>query len=392
MVHLELVGLIALLIFDNSIACRNYLKARFTHIIIDEYQDSGYEQHKLFIKIKNLGICAVAVGDADQSIFGFAKRDSRFLLELARKKEIGFNVYSLNKNHRCHTSIVNYATGFLNSSANLSPVEEIKIYEKKIIGSQVDISKWIDEYLPRIMLKLGVEKNNQVAILVRGNVSGEILDGNLKLNHKYFKGTPLDNDSNLWSQLFRELLIALNDKENNKYEIVEKYIDVHVDRRNAKEALLLLQQLSSELAVDPYNICAFEEEIIELARILLPRGENDKSKNLLNEIINNPLYIDAYHPAKPDEVQIMTIHKSKGLEFDVVFHLDLYKYILPNTKSNNLIQDINLHYVGLTRAKKALFLLWSTERFNAAGEIKPGIQSDFLAKDYLRKLRRLIHS
>ena len=61
----------------------------------------------------------------------------------------------------------------------------------------------------------------------------------------------------------------------------------------------------------------------------------------------------------------MTLHKSKGLEFDAVFHLDLYKSVLPAKQSHNdtkkMEEDKNLHYVGITRAKKCCFLLTSTK-------------------------------
>ncbi|MCU5214907.1 UvrD-helicase domain-containing protein, partial [Bacillus paranthracis] len=205
-VYLELVGLIALYICENSVACRRYLRARYTHIIIDEYQDSGVEQHMMFLKIKSLGICAIAVGDGDQSIFGFAEKDSRHLLELAQDSKNGFEVYTLNKNHRCHNSIVNYSIAFLNKEFNAIAFDEPRIFEKRIIGTQVEISKWINNDLDKIKNKFNIIDNKGIAILVRGDVTGKIIDNYLDIKHKYFKNTPLDVDSNLWSQLFRELL------------------------------------------------------------------------------------------------------------------------------------------------------------------------------------------
>jgi superfamily I DNA/RNA helicase len=386
-VFLDLVGLMAIYVFDHSLSCRNYLKARYSHIIIDEYQDAGQEQHDMFIKIKSLGICAVAVGDGDQSIFGFANRDSRFLLELAKNQSNDFEVYSLSKNHRCHSSIINYSSSFISPTANLLPVDDIKVYEKKVIGTQVEIALWIDEYLPRVLKKLGIEDNNRAVILVRGNVTGNIIDSQLKTNHKYFRNTPLDNDSNLWSQLFKDLLGVLLDNNLNKFDMLQKYLDINLEKKNAKFILEQLQVLSAKLKSKPYSIANYEQHLIQIANVLIPNGENEKSKKLLNEVLNNIEHINSYIPAKKDEIQIMTLHKSKGLEFDIVFHLDLYNYILPNPR-NDKTQDINLHYVGVTRAKKGLFLIWSTERFNASGERKMGIQSDFLAKGYLRKLRR----
>ncbi|ESU31886.1 hypothetical protein G3A_14230 [Bacillus sp. 17376] len=260
------------------------------------------------------------------------------------------------------------------------------MYEKKVIGTQKEIALWLDQYAPKILKKLGIVDNNRAAILVRGKVTGNIIDENLKIKHKFFNNTPLDNDSNLWSQLFKELLLILFDKNINKFDMVQKYLDLNLDKRNAKYILEQLQELSTNLESNPYDISNYEQELIKLAKVIIPNGEKEKSKMLLNDVLNNNEHINSYLPAKKDEIQIMTLHKSKGLEFDIVFHLDLYNYILPNPQ-NDQTQDINLHYVGITRAKKGLFLIWSTERFNASGERKMGVQSDFLAKGHLRRLR-----
>jgi len=63
----------------------------------------------------------------------------------------------------------------------------------------------------------------------------------------------------------------------------------------------------------------------------------------------------------------MTLHKAKGHEFNVVFRLDLYKYIMPQEDfSTNTYKyldgTINLHYVGITRAKSYCFLATSNKR------------------------------
>lgn len=93
----------------------------------------------------------------------------------------------------------------------------------------------------------------------------------------------------------------------------------------------------------------------------------------------------------------MTLHKSKGLEFDAIIHLDLYEWILPykevkNNDFNNPIysnwsQDINLHYVGLTRARKGCVLVSSTQRTNYKFELKNAKDSEFIWIEGIEKLR-----
>lgn len=87
----------------------------------------------------------------------------------------------------------------------------------------------------------------------------------------------------------------------------------------------------------------------------------------------------------------MTYHKSKGLEFDVVFLMDCYRYIIPNEynkKYTNLEADENLHYVGLTRGKEAVYILLGTERFRSKkSDYISASESIFLSRNGLVNLR-----
>lgn len=99
-----------------------------------------------------------------------------------------------------------------------------------------------------------------------------------------------------------------------------------------------------------------------------------------------------------NEVQLMTLHKSKGLEFDIVFHLNVCEWELPSKRivNNdfhqqeyiNMEQDLDLHYVGITRAKKACFLIRSLQRRNAKGELKLAEDSEFLTLNDFDHLRQ----
>lgn len=86
----------------------------------------------------------------------------------------------------------------------------------------------------------------------------------------------------------------------------------------------------------------------------------------------------------------MTLHKSKGLEFDVVFHLNLDDWVLPAKKPTGYInkeQDLNLHYVGITRARKFCALLSSTQRTRNGLSISSA-PSEFLYRNGLERQRK----
>lgn len=67
-----------------------------------------------------------------------------------------------------------------------------------------------------------------------------------------------------------------------------------------------------------------------------------------------------------NSVTLMTLHAAKGLEFDTVFFVGLEEGILPHTNSlfdaKELAEEIRLAYVGLTRARQRLFLLYAQGR------------------------------
>jgi DNA helicase-2/ATP-dependent DNA helicase PcrA len=69
-----------------------------------------------------------------------------------------------------------------------------------------------------------------------------------------------------------------------------------------------------------------------------------------------------------DAVTLMTLHSAKGLEFDTVFFIGLEEGILPHSRSlldpSELSEEVRLAYVGLTRARKNLFLLFARTRMS----------------------------
>lgn len=84
------------------------------------------------------------------------------------------------------------------------------------------------------------------------------------------------------------------------------------------------------------------------------------TKMTLRDIINNE-----QKSKDANQVQLMTLHSSKGLEFSSVFIIGMSEGILPNIKSineNNIEEERRLAYVGMTRAKKQLFLTYCQTR------------------------------
>lgn len=393
-VVLESVGLLSIYIFNNSKACRNYIKARYTYIIIDEYQDTGKEQHLLFLKIKELGLSAIAVGDANQSIFKFSGKSSDYLIDLAKRKK-EFTLFPLDYNHRCDASIINYSLLLLNENADLLPCKDIHVFEKQIQGNEIQIAEWLTKSMAQYIRKCSVEKENKIAVLVRNGRTGTLIHNNIGLPHKYFEATPLDEDFTIWSGLFKDLLSIVFDKKLSKTAFVENYISADLNRFIVIEVLKQISKLEAELAYPHFDVVSAISLVESIATNLHPTGKNANSIELLKEVLSDSRLLESYKPAADNEIQIMTLHKSKGLEFDIVFHLDLYEWILPKKEIldyqsfySDITQDINLHYVGITRAKKCCVLCHSTKRTNYKQEQKNGNPSEFLQFKMLQSKRQ----
>ena len=160
-----------------------------------------------------------------------------------------------------------------------------------------------------------------------------------------------------------------------------------MEKHKLREVNKLLKKLKLSVSENPSQSL---ELFVKIARVIYPKAENVQTISLLKSTLGPEKYINAYSPAQENEIQLMTIHKSKGLEFDIVFHLDLYEYIFPKKydgKYSDYKQDLNSHYVALTRAKTCNILCSSTIRTDSKGfEIKAN-RSEFLTLPYLKQLR-----
>jgi len=380
---LDKIGFLALSIFNNSSACRRYLKARYTHIIVDEYQDCDVWQHKLFMELVNLGLIGIAVGDLDQSIFAFADKSSTFLASLARENS-KFKTYVLTANHRCHLSIVNYSMKIIAENYQPQPVEEIRVLYKCISGSEIEIAQWLTKSIPVLACRYNIDKLNKVGILFKNRQTGMVIHNNIGLPHKPIIITPLDGDSSLWGSVFRKVLIWAFNTEQTKYEFTEQYLNLSFQEKAFLKIMGILYNLENTISRGQ-TLINHIDQFKQVAQIIYPNAHNTSALANLRAVLDDGKLLASFLPPADNEIQLLTLHKAKGLEFDIVFHLNLYQWVLPQYKGD-YSQDLNLHYVGITRAKKCCVLCTSTHR-QQNGQIIPANPSEFLGLNSVEQLR-----
>ena len=374
----EFIGALALYVLNNSVACRKYIKSRYTHVFVDEYQDADQNQHEIFLKLHELGLTAIAVGDASQSIFGFAGKKAEFLLSLPQCPD--FANFVISYNHRSHPSISNYANVLISKKPILLECEQKFIFEKCCIGDEASICDWIDQSLPKIMEYFQCDSLNKIGILTPTNKISHQIGAMLKTPSKVFSAHPLEEQQSLTANLLSRLLYFYFDHSIT----LEEFIDSHYgecDRTLRVKTRKILREFRN---VDSVKLIP---QTLNVAKNLATFSIIERDLEMLqNDCYDN--IKEFFSPSNSNQINIMTSHKSKGLEFDIVFISHLYEWLVP--AGNEMTdQAKNLHYVSITRGKKACFLCYSTQRHRKSdNKVIPAAPSLFLQDSILASYRK----
>jgi DNA helicase-2/ATP-dependent DNA helicase PcrA len=382
-IPLEAVGMLACHIVDASPACRRYLQARYRAVFIDEYQDSGYFQHQLFLKLKAEGLIAVAVGDGDQSIFAFAQKDPQYLLALTQPSS-GFTRFPVTTNFRSHPSITDFSLRLLDPNHVVAPTSDMRVFLKTVAGDQIAVARWLRTAIPHLMSHFGVAAAGGVAVLCRHQHSARLIAEHLDLTHYLFEDSPFTNTPSGEAAVFSDLLKLRFNPHLTAQALLERR---GMSGIGAAATRTLRQTLLR------CRTCADDDlgaAVMEAAACLLGQPPSLVGATELQTICADHSLRRRFASPASDAVQIMTLHKAKGLEFDLVFHADLYDHVMParlyingsfDVVFENEQQCLNLHYVGITRAIQACVLLTSTARINKQGQQKNGAPSQFLGRN-----------
>ena len=120
----------AIKILGNSHSC--HWRNKFTHLMIDEYQDVN-DINVAFLEhlVGPQTVSVMAVGDDDQSIYGFRGGNNKHILEFPNK--FGGSIYYLTKNFRSTPNIVNFSNEFIAKNTNR--------YDKKMVPHSTNESR-----------------------------------------------------------------------------------------------------------------------------------------------------------------------------------------------------------------------------------------------------------
>ena len=382
------LGPAALYVLDTVPQARTFIRSRYTSIYVDEYQDCGLYQHLLMKRLMSYGLRGVAVGDLDQAIFRFADKSPEYLSELIKAE--GFEHFRITENHRCDKAIQDYSLALLGIQTGPIAPTDRRVFAVRKQGDEADLAEAIRIRIKPIMQKYGVDDCSHVALIGSGNAVLDRFSTSIGIPNKRYANTPLDNGFTKWRRVFSDMLTSYYDTNHFSGQFLDHHIGTDAKPSKRSRGLMLLDEY---YGLSEGDLSARVDLAVSIADLCEPGAERDGDIDAYRKVVENvQLMQGGFRPAQPGEVNILTYHKAKGLEFDIVFCLEAYRFIMPPYHHEEMAfdarrQSLAMHYVGITRAKKVCYILLGTKRHNKSGQEKDAEPSEFLSLPGLRDLR-----
>lgn len=386
-ISIDLLCDAALEVLKNVTAARRYLKARYTSVYIDEYQDCGAAQHELGMLLGCIGLRVVAVGDLDQAIYGWAGKSSAYLQELV--DDHGFSHFELTSNHRCHPSIAAYSLRLLGRE-DISIDDDKRVFLAHINGDESAIADKISQLIPRIKSKYDIPDSREIAVIARSNGTLDRIAESLTVPYKRYENCVLDNGFSKWKRVFGQLLQTYYSESRFFGDFLVRYFNEDVQARKRQECAQLIKVF---LDIDENLLDQSSQMAARIADLCEPNMGTPEDLQAYRDVTADlDLLHASYCQPRRDEISLLTYHKAKGLEFDAVFCLDTYQYVMPPYKYEEMSYDafsesLSMHYVGITRARKVCYIPIATYRHNSKGTRFETVPSEYLNREGLRELR-----
>lgn len=400
-------------LFDQHPEILEKYQEKFQYILIDEYQDTNKVQYKLTRQLgrKYNNVCVV--GDFSQSIYSWRGADfqnlSKFKVDFPNVK-----TFELSQNYRSTQKILDAASHVISHNTT-HPVlqlwtendggEEITVYEARNEQEEIlFVTSFIQNY--------GSDNLSDIAVLYRTNAQSRVVE-EILLHHgipyTLVGGTRFYERKEI-KDVLSYLRVVINPKDSVSWKRIEKLGKTRLLKFQA-----FLENLKQEAARDEERTRQHEEDRILgndgpstftistidlLDNIMRATGyldmydeedEEDRQRlenikelrsvalsfsNVVNFLENVALVESEYtpsagmpdskNPEKQNAVTLMTLHAAKGLEFPVVFMIGMEEGLFPHSRSlmdkHELEEERRLCYVGMTRAKKKLFLTHTRKR------------------------------
>ena len=356
----------------------------FDAILVDEYQDINPKQYELVSLLagehRNLSV----VGDDEQTIYSWRYADIKTFLNFDKEWK-GASVHFLEENYRSTGTIIRAAAAVAKHNRFRTPKnlwtqnpdgDRIMLFEA---WGENEEAEWIARQIYSLRTR---DKNADIGILYRTNAQSRAIEQALIRNnipYRIFGGLKFYERREI-----KDAVSALRYISNAKDEPARERLEKNLTKRRFAEfknkvgelqnpAKLSLEKIAPLAALKLFLETFGYFEYLESNFVNSDEREENIAElitfatdfNSLDELLERLSLLQAADeigskPVDGREVNLMTIHLAKGLEFDSVFIAGLAEGLLPHGRSlddeNALEEERRLMYVAMTRARKKLYL------------------------------------
>ena len=386
------------------------LNNQWKYIHVDEYQDTNPIQYELCKLLAGEDKNIVVVGDADQTIYSWRGANISHILEFENDFP-GTELVLLEENYRSTANIIEAANNIIEKNIYR---KKKNLFTQKESGEKIEVYTGFDEvdesrYIIRKikdLIQQGVEPK-EIAVLYRANFQSRVLEESCLmfnipyqvLGVKFFERKEIkDMISYLKAAVNRDSITDIKRTINTPargigavslIKIVEDRIKdlTQGTQIKVREYFALLDVIAEKVKTEKLSEVfkyIFKNSGIEKSYLTKNEDDLEKLENI-KELISLTTKYDGFDPDEAlslfleetslmsdqdeldkkdqqNKVRLMTVHASKGLEFEYVFIVGMEESLFPYERMNETSADRDdeeerrLFYVAVTRAKKKLHL------------------------------------
>ncbi len=420
--------LLTIELFETNEVIRSIYEKKFQYVLIDEFQDTNDIQYKLVQLIMGKNQNLFIVGDEDQSIYKFRGANIKNIRKF-QKDYPKHHIVLLEQNYRSTNTILKAANNVISNNKQRIPKNLFskKIEGSKITMYKATTSRDEVEYVAMEILKQVRKgyKYNDFAILYRINSASRAFEdvflqkhipyriyGNtsffkrkeikdltaylrlilesddevtfervittpkrgigkktidklieFKLENNYTMFEAIEHGSGIlgksaYTKLLNFVELINKFKQNLQELPFEDFIDLILTESGYLESL----EKDEKKDIRIENLLEFKNMLYENEQIYLEYSREEMLMFLLEEVT---LKSEEKNSDIEDGVTMLSLHAAKGLEFRVVFIVNMENNIFPTSRAINagdISEERRLMYVGVTRAKEKLYLTNSNVR------------------------------
>ena len=394
------------------------VRKQYPYCLIDEFQDLNPDQWQAIRLIWPKESNIVVFSDYRQAIYGFRGAQKGLIDEFKMFYEP--KVFELNLNYRSRPSILSIANTIHPQYSPLQAVKEDTMIAP-VFTAAMNPEEEADNVVRQIKdrLKNGARLSDIVILYRSLPVIPCVIEALLKAKIPFVK---IGADPNRWNHYpykqYLELLSFVADPDIADWKQCCKYLGIDYEMLKQAQAivkeeeglrisdvLMHLPMLSEEAKVKLAFItelaAAADLKTTPLRDLIICLWDgiardyfNADNDNILADILNSTEIFSTLAELQEeianikkqyaamtkliknkttDYIRIMSIHSSKGLEFNTVFLVGASEGILPDLSHDNvdLDEEANLAYVAATRAKENLFISYPRHNSKSKDEIAP---------------------